>query len=45
MFDQTPKSFAVGSDEEEEEKVLLKWSSKGVRGANSFQMVPIWKQL
>ncbi|KAG5576035.1 hypothetical protein H5410_056169 [Solanum commersonii] len=37
VFDQTPKSFTVESDEEE---VSLKWSSKGMRGANYPQMVP-----
>ncbi|KAH0743351.1 hypothetical protein KY290_031344 [Solanum tuberosum] len=34
VFDQTPKSFDVASEEEEEEEVPLKWSRKGVRGAN-----------
>ncbi|KAG5572177.1 hypothetical protein H5410_061943 [Solanum commersonii] len=37
MFDQTPKSFVVGSDEEEKEEVLLKWSSRGMRASNAIQ--------
>ncbi|KAG5581183.1 hypothetical protein H5410_051810 [Solanum commersonii] len=38
MFDQTPRSFDVESDKEEEEEVPLKWSIKGVRGMNTFTM-------
>ncbi|KAH0642262.1 hypothetical protein KY289_033236 [Solanum tuberosum] len=38
IFDQTPKSFDVGSDKEEEEKISLKWRSRGMRGANQSQM-------
>ncbi|KAH0668996.1 hypothetical protein KY289_023489 [Solanum tuberosum] len=38
IFDQTPKSFDVGSDKEEEEEVLLKWRSRGMCGANQSQM-------
>ncbi|KAH0729337.1 hypothetical protein KY289_000525 [Solanum tuberosum] len=40
VFDQTPKSFVVGSDAEEEEEVPLKWRFRGMRGVNSSQMVP-----
>ncbi|KAG5586833.1 hypothetical protein H5410_047267 [Solanum commersonii] len=36
VFDQTPRSFDVESDKEEEEEVPLKWSRKGVRGANTL---------
>ncbi|KAH0698785.1 hypothetical protein KY284_013000 [Solanum tuberosum] len=38
IFDQTPKSFDVGSDKEEEEEVPLKWHSRGMRGANQSQI-------
>ncbi|KAH0635784.1 hypothetical protein KY289_035699 [Solanum tuberosum] len=38
IFDQTPKSFDVGSDKEEEEKISLKWRSRGMRGANQSQI-------
>ncbi|KAG5581470.1 hypothetical protein H5410_052097 [Solanum commersonii] len=39
IFDQTPKSFDVGSDkEEEEEEIPLKWLSRGMRGANQSQV-------
>ncbi|KAH0765343.1 hypothetical protein KY285_001214 [Solanum tuberosum] len=34
ISDQTPKSFDVGSDKEEEDKIPLKWLSRGMRGAN-----------
>ncbi|KAH0665346.1 hypothetical protein KY290_027599 [Solanum tuberosum] len=34
VFDQTPKSFDVDSEEEEEEETPLVWHRKGVRGAN-----------
>ncbi|KAH0761721.1 hypothetical protein KY290_017794 [Solanum tuberosum] len=37
IFDQTPKSFDVGSDKEEEEEILLKWNSRGMRGGNKSQ--------
>ncbi|KAH0669648.1 hypothetical protein KY285_025488 [Solanum tuberosum] len=36
VFDQTPRSFDVESDNEEEIEVPLKWSRKGVRGANTL---------
>ncbi|KAH0758223.1 hypothetical protein KY290_021716 [Solanum tuberosum] len=39
MFDQTPKSFDVDSEEEAEEQTALVWSRKGVRGANASTMV------
>ncbi|KAH0636473.1 hypothetical protein KY289_036388 [Solanum tuberosum] len=38
IFDQTPKSFDVGSDKEEEEDVPLKWRSRGMCGANQSQV-------
>ncbi|KAH0758154.1 hypothetical protein KY290_021647 [Solanum tuberosum] len=38
IFDQTPKSFDVGSDKEGEEEVPLKWRSRGMRGANQFHI-------
>ncbi|KAH0702469.1 hypothetical protein KY285_016747 [Solanum tuberosum] len=38
IFDQTPKSFDVGSDKEEEEEVPLKWRLRGMRGANQSQV-------
>ncbi|KAH0650489.1 hypothetical protein KY284_030401 [Solanum tuberosum] len=51
VFDQTPKSFDVASEEEEEEENPLKWSRKGVRSANfstlgvpyleGFNIVPV----
>ncbi|KAG5629911.1 hypothetical protein H5410_001628 [Solanum commersonii] len=34
VFDQTPRSFDVESEEEKEEEPLLRWSRRGVRGAN-----------
>ncbi|KAH0732764.1 hypothetical protein KY285_003610 [Solanum tuberosum] len=36
VFNQTPRLFDVESDKEEEEEVPLKWSRKGVRGANTL---------
>ncbi|KAG5596352.1 hypothetical protein H5410_037584 [Solanum commersonii] len=38
IFDQTPKSFDVGSDKEEEEEIPLKWRSRGMRGANQSRI-------
>ncbi|KAH0717138.1 hypothetical protein KY285_013169 [Solanum tuberosum] len=38
MFDQTPRYFDAERDKEEEEEGSLKWSTKGVRGANTFTM-------
>ncbi|KAH0738544.1 hypothetical protein KY290_037249 [Solanum tuberosum] len=38
IFDQTPKSFDVGSDKEEDEEIPLKWRSRGMRGANQSQI-------
>ncbi|KAH0670592.1 hypothetical protein KY285_024855 [Solanum tuberosum] len=38
IFDQTSKSLDIGSDkEEEEEEILLKWNSKGMREGNKSQ--------
>ncbi|KAH0680283.1 hypothetical protein KY290_022471 [Solanum tuberosum] len=37
IFDQTPKSFDVGSDKEKEKEILLKWNSRGMRGGNRSQ--------
>ncbi|KAH0679519.1 hypothetical protein KY284_020604 [Solanum tuberosum] len=36
VFDQTPKSFNVESEQEEEEEVPLVWNRKRVRGANAL---------
>ncbi|KAH0633580.1 hypothetical protein KY284_036366 [Solanum tuberosum] len=36
VFDQTPKSFDVESEKEEEEEGPLRWSRKGVRGTNTL---------
>ncbi|KAG5599308.1 hypothetical protein H5410_030678, partial [Solanum commersonii] len=38
LFDQTPKSFDVDSEEKEEEETHLVWHRKGVRGANALSM-------
>ncbi|KAH0761339.1 hypothetical protein KY290_017412 [Solanum tuberosum] len=38
IFYQTPKSFDVESDKEEEEKISLKWRVRGMRGANQSQV-------
>ncbi|KAH0730481.1 hypothetical protein KY289_001669 [Solanum tuberosum] len=38
VFDQTPKSFDVDSEEEEEEETHLVWRRKGVRGANAMNL-------
>ncbi|KAH0665294.1 hypothetical protein KY290_027560 [Solanum tuberosum] len=39
VFDQTPKSFDVDNEEEEEEETPLVWRRKGVRGANDVSVV------
>ncbi|KAH0636595.1 hypothetical protein KY290_037018 [Solanum tuberosum] len=36
VFDQTPKSFDVESEKEEEDEGPLRWSRKGVRGTNTL---------
>ncbi|KAH0650083.1 hypothetical protein KY284_029995 [Solanum tuberosum] len=38
IFDQTPKSFDVVSDQEEEEEIPLRWRSRGMRGENQSQV-------
>uniref|UniRef100_M1DBX0 Uncharacterized protein n=1 Tax=Solanum tuberosum TaxID=4113 RepID=M1DBX0_SOLTU len=38
FFDQTPKSFDVGSDKEEEEEIPLRWNSRGMRRGNQSQV-------
>ncbi|KAG5632022.1 hypothetical protein H5410_003739 [Solanum commersonii] len=39
VFDQTPKTMGVTSEEEDEEETHLVWSRKGIRGANALTMV------
>lgn len=39
MFDRTPKSFDVDSEEEEEEEIHLVWYRKGVWGVNATNKV------
>ncbi|KAH0706112.1 hypothetical protein KY289_011188 [Solanum tuberosum] len=38
LFDQSPKSFGVDSEEGEKEETPLVWHRKGVRGANASTM-------
>ncbi|KAG5604726.1 hypothetical protein H5410_026218 [Solanum commersonii] len=43
IFDQTPKSFNVGSDKEEEE-IPLKWKSRGRRGGKNLKKMLLRKE-